>query len=184
MSWISTYSGRRFDIFNPRPEDVHLEDIAHALSMNCRYNGHTEYFYSVAEHSVVASRHCDPAHALAVLMHDAAEAYLTDIPRPIKQQWPEFSAHEMEVLMTILVGLGLPSIGDAGWKEIQEADRRMLATERLQLMPNVTDDWGLAGVEPYSMKTDTGGAYVQLPCLVPALAKVAFLGRYAELTEG
>lgn len=181
MSWISTYSGRQFDIFNPQAESVHLEDIAHALSMNCRYNGHVERFYSVAEHSVVASLHCNQDHALAVLMHDAAEAYLTDIPRPIKQRWPSFSAHEMEVLMVILVGLNLPSVGNDGWEEIKAADRRMLATERIQLMPNCTDDWGLDGVEPYSFKTDTGGCFVQLSCWDPDTAKQEFLKRYEQL---
>lgn len=175
MSRISTVSGGSFDVLNPCAEDVNLEDIAHALAMNCRYNGHTNQFYSVAEHSVIMSQQGDPEHALALLIHDAAEAYLTDIPRPVKEMFPAFSTHEMGVLMVILEALELPSIDVNGWAAIAEADLRMLATERPQLLPKVTDSWPcLHGVTGYDVK---------LPCWNPEKAKAEFLKRYCELTN-
>lgn len=187
MSHISTYTGKLFNIFDPQPADICLEDIAHALAMNCRYNGHVERFYSVAEHSVVASLQCPPEYALVVLMHDAAEAYMTDVPRPIKQAWPEFSSHETGVLMAILGALGLPAIDVHGWAAITEADLRMLATEREQLLPNVRDAWPcLYGVLPYGREHaarggEAHGDPLELECWDPARGKAEFLARFSEL---
>ena len=62
--WMQTYTGRQFWPIDPRANEVHIEDIAHALSMMCRYNGHCRTFYSVAEHSVLVSQHVPPEHAL------------------------------------------------------------------------------------------------------------------------
>lgn len=173
MSWICTQSGGRFDIFDPKPEAVSIEDIAHALAMNCRYNGHTDRFYSVAEHCVVATIYCEPQFAMDVLLHDAAEAYLSDIPSPIKQRWPEFSAHEDVVLRTIFEGLGVPWMSAEARAHIKSVDKRMLATEKPQLLPNAQDDWDcLVGVEPYRHR---------LICLGPRHAKNAYIHRFAEL---
>jgi hypothetical protein len=92
--WIQTYSGRQFWPLDPRVEDVHLEDIAHALSNVCRYTGHVREFYSVAEHSVHVSWSCEPEDALWGLLHDASEAYLADMARPVKQNMPVYVAAE------------------------------------------------------------------------------------------
>lgn len=86
---LHTFTGRKFDLANPRAEDVCLEDIAHALSQLCRFGGHTREFYSVAQHSVAVSDRCwvgvGDAGQRYGLLHDASEAYLVDLPTPLKQ---------------------------------------------------------------------------------------------------
>lgn len=83
-SWIQTYSHHKFHPFDPRPEDIFIEDIAHALSMICRFTGHTRKFYSVAQHSALVSRYCRSENKLWGLLHDASEAYICDMSRPVK----------------------------------------------------------------------------------------------------
>lgn len=82
--WIQTFSGIKFYPFDPKPEEIDIVDIAHALSMQCRFTGHVKKFYSVAEHSVRVSFLCKPENALYGLLHDASEAYLCDVARPVK----------------------------------------------------------------------------------------------------
>jgi 5'-deoxynucleotidase YfbR-like HD superfamily hydrolase len=84
MSWIQTYQGGCFEPFNPHPDQIHIRDIAHALALTCRFTGHCLDFYSVAQHSVMVSQIVSHKHALAGLLHDASEAYLTDVASPIK----------------------------------------------------------------------------------------------------
>ena len=79
-SWLQTYTGIQFWPLDPRPEEIDIQDIAHALSLLCRFNGHCQRFYSVAEHSVHVSTILAPEFGLWGLLHDAAEAYLSDIP--------------------------------------------------------------------------------------------------------
>src|SRR5690242_720613 len=86
---IRTYTGRAFSPLDPNPDDIVIEDIAHALSLNCRFTGHVRWHYSVAQHSVLCSEIVPSEYALTALLHDASEAYLSDIARPIKQQ-PDF----------------------------------------------------------------------------------------------
>lgn len=81
---IKTYSGIWFDVFNPKPKNIDIEDIAHALSNICRFNGHTDKFYSVAQHSVFCAFLASDKNKLRALLHDASEAYICDIPRPLK----------------------------------------------------------------------------------------------------
>jgi len=83
-SWIQTYTGRAFWPLDPREEEICLEDIAHSLSHQCRFAGHTREHYSVAQHSVLVANLVPSQHALWGLLHDASEAYLVDLPRPIK----------------------------------------------------------------------------------------------------
>lgn len=86
---IRTYTGILFDPFHPKIEDINIYDIAHALSNECRYAGHCSKFYSVAEHSVIISKLCSEENALTGLLHDGSEAYVKDLPRPIKHH-PKF----------------------------------------------------------------------------------------------
>ncbi len=122
-SRIQTYSGRWFDFRSFAPGDFHLEDIAWALSMQCRYNGMTHRFYSVAEHSVIVSTHVAPAHARHALLHDAAEAYMGDIVSPLKQLMPEFTAIEarMESAIFERFGVAITTASAADVKFIDEA---------------------------------------------------------------
>lgn len=88
--YITTYTGVHFYPLEPDPEDIRIEDIAHALSMHCRANGHYKYFYSVADHCIdcaveAEARGMDAYVSLLCLLHDAAEAYISDIPRPVKR---------------------------------------------------------------------------------------------------
>src|SRR6266496_3875421 len=88
-------SGKWFNVFNPKPEDVDIRDIAHALSNQCRFTGHTKEFYSVAQHSVLVSTFCAPEDAAWGLLHDASEAYLSDIASPVKKH-PDFGPFYLE----------------------------------------------------------------------------------------
>src|ERR1035441_1601867 len=89
---ITTFSGVRFWPLIPNPADIRIEDIAHALSNQCRFGGHTREFYSVAEHSVRVSQLCTPENALWGLLHDASEAYLSDVTAPITEL-PQLEAY-------------------------------------------------------------------------------------------
>jgi hypothetical protein len=99
---ILVHSGIIFDVFNPKIEDITIEDIAHALSNICRYGGHSPKFYSVAQHSVFCSHdNGTPKEQLELLMHDASEAYLADLPRPIKRNMPNYIVIEDALLKLI-----------------------------------------------------------------------------------
>ena len=147
--WLWTYTGRRFWPRCPRAEDVCIEDVAHHLSMLCRFSGATRTFYSVAEHCVRVSLECDPADALAGLLHDAAEAYCADIPRPIKHE-PGFDEFwrpiEDRLHAAVCAAFGIDAALPAS---VSEADDRMAVTEMRDLhavpRPRVTYvDWSTA----------------------------------------
>lgn len=148
--WIETYSGRKFHPLDPRPEDVEIEDIAHSLAMQCRFNGHCRFFYSVAEHSVLVARHVESVAgreaALWALLHDAAEAYVTDVPRPIKPMLRGYGEIEGRVMAAIAQRFGLPAVMP---REVKEADRRILTDEHYRVMgregPGVVNVWGTDG---------------------------------------
>lgn len=103
--WTQTYSGRQFWPLDPRPEDVALIDIAAALSKIARYGGHCLRFQSVAEHCVLMVRRMDgvrtPRERRTVLLHDASEAYLLDMPRPLKPYLPGYLAFEDQLMRVI-----------------------------------------------------------------------------------
>ena len=138
MSWIQTYSGEVFSPEYPTEDTINLEDIAHALSMICRFNGHCAQFYSVAEHSVYVSRFVSLELAMWGLMHDAAEAYISDLARPVKPMVQGFDCLELEIMKSIKGVFNLE--GDVPQK-VKDADLRMLATERKQLMGKADRDW-------------------------------------------
>lgn len=166
--WIQTYCGNRFWPLDPRPEEVHIMDIAHALSMKCRYNGHAKRFYSVAEHSVLVSQHVPPEHALWGLLHDAEEAYLPDIPRPVKKHLPFWKDISDPVQRAVCEAYNLPPNEPPVVKEI---DYAICADEKLVLMADGPAWEGLGA--PI-------GADIQ--CLSPSEAKADFLYRFLELT--
>jgi 5'-deoxynucleotidase YfbR-like HD superfamily hydrolase len=142
--WIQTFSGRKFHSMAPRPEEVFIEDIAHSLSLLCRFNGHCKRYYSVADHSVRVSRILPAELRLWGLLHDAGEAYLTDLPRPVKKGLPQFSEIEDRVLEQVALRFGL------SWpmpRAVKDADNLLLATEARDLMAPPAGDWKL-GVDP------------------------------------
>jgi len=144
-AWIQTYTGRRFRPFDPRPDDVCIEDIAHALALKCRFCGHCTAFYSVAQHSVLVSEAC-AAHGwgwgtqLEGLLHDAAEAYLPDVPRPVKPHIPGFADIERQVEEAVARAFGLTTPWHPAVKRI---DTAILRDEARQLMDGDHSDWNL-----------------------------------------
>ena len=133
---IFTYSGNRFWPLDPRSEEILIDDIAQSLSLICRFNGHICDFYSVAQHSVHVSYLCDKENALWGLLHDASEAYLADIPRPIKSLLPGYKDREKQVMEGICNKFGLPIVEPP---DVKTADNVMLATEMRDLMPNMDE---------------------------------------------
>jgi hypothetical protein len=138
-NWIQTFTGRQFWPLNPRPEDVCIEDIAHALALKCRYTGHCRRFYSVAEHSVRASYLVKPEFALLALMHDATEAYMPDVAAPIKREMPILREMEDRIWGAICAALNLP--GEQMPADIKKVDLILLATERRDLLSPPPIPW-------------------------------------------
>lgn len=129
--WMQTYTGKAFWPLDPRPEEVDPLDIARALSMICRYGGHTSRFYSVAEHCVLMSEAVAPEHALWALLHDATEAYVGDMIRPLKRMMPAYAQAEDALMAVICHRFGLDPVCPA---EVKDADNRILVNERKALM--------------------------------------------------
>lgn len=172
-SWIQTFTGRPFWPLAPRPEDVAIEDIAHALSMICRYNGHCRRFYSVAEHSLLLCQEVtrlepeNVLHQLQALLHDAAEAYLCDIPRPVKPLLPGYYAAERAVDAAISARLGITIAPKTTL--IHDLDTRILVDEAEALMPVESAAWHWRLGPPLG---------VEIRALAPADAEVEFLAAY------
>lgn len=146
MNWILTFTGKRFDLFEPDADMIDPRDISHALAHLCRFNGHTRELYSVAQHSCIVADLVPQEHKLAALLHDAAEAYLGDMTRPLKQWMPDYRRFEDVVWATVCEHFDLdPDLPDC----VHQADMIALATERRDLMPTDTAIWDcLADMEP------------------------------------
>ena len=137
--FIETYKGHKFHFLNPQPDEIDIEDIAHHLSLTCRFVGACRVFYSVAEHSIRVAEIVPDKYQLLALLHDASEAYLPDLARPEKAGMPEFKAMEQVILQAIWRKFGIdPMLTVDG--VVKEADNILLATEARDLMDN-TDDW-------------------------------------------
>jgi uncharacterized protein len=130
---MTTFSGRRIDPLNLQPGDINIEDIAHSLSLLCRFGGHTTSFYSVAQHSVRVARALPPELWLEALLHDATETYLQDLIRPIKRQLPQYSVLEQRVWNTLAFRYNLNSHLSS---EIIYVDNACLKSEIAQFLPS------------------------------------------------
>jgi hypothetical protein len=168
--WFQTYTGKRFFPLAPVVEDICIEDIARALSMQCRFAGHVREFYSVAQHSVLVSLHVPAEHALWGLLHDAAEAYCQDVIRPVKHSpsMAPYRAIEERMEAAIAARFGLPYEMPAC---IKEADNRALMTERRDVLATQRA-WSLRA-EPFPSRI------IPQP---PEVAEEQFLLRFRELT--
>jgi uncharacterized protein len=171
-SWIQTFTLKKFFPLKPRSEDICIEDIAHALSLQCRFSGHINEFYSVANHSVLVSYICDSKDALFGLLHDASEAYLVDIPKPLKDSgsFEEYKRAE-NLLQTIIYNKYCQDSEEP--ISVKEADKILLATEARDLFSGFHPDWNMP-IKP-------------LPFIIkpmsPKEAEKAFLERFKELNE-
>ncbi|NJR80428.1 YfbR-like 5'-deoxynucleotidase [Sphingomonas corticis] len=144
-------SGNYFDLLDPAASRFTVGDIAQGLAFTCRFAGQCREFYSVAEHSIHTSQIVPERFALAALMHDAAEAFIGDVTRPLKSLLPDYKAIEKEIERVIFERFGL---GDLPYSdEVKTADLRMLAAEQAALMPHHDDSWAcIAGIEPAEIK--------------------------------
>ena len=160
---IRTASGIYIDVFDPKEEEITIEDIAHALSNQCRFSGHLPRFYSVAQHSVLCSKLAEGTNKLAALLHDASEAYLLDIPSPIKPHLSNYKKIEDNLMKFISKKFGFTFPLN---KHVKAVDRRMLEIEWHHIMldrKHVPDDEDV------------------LECWTPEEAKEKFLEAFNEL---
>lgn len=172
---ILTNEGKYFEFLLPGNHEFTVTEIAHALSHICRFTGHVREFYSVAQHSYLASCIVPKEHALSALMHDASEAYLGDVSSPLKSMMPDYKALELEVEAALFAKLGLPFPMHPC---IKQADLRLLMTERRDLLP------------PDRVVVENNAFWanvVPLPFIIhpvtPEKSKRLFLDRYKELTQ-
>jgi hypothetical protein len=165
--WIQTLSGRRVDVFDPDPGDFAAEDIAAGLANTCRFSGQLQHHYSVAQHSLIMSYTVPGFCAFEALLHDAAEAYLGDVPRPIKYGLPDYRAVSeiVETAIALRWRLVYP------WPdEVHAADMRMVMTEARHFGRD-TAEWGIDAV-PYD---------IELIRTTPEVSRVAWMARFRQL---
>lgn len=163
--WMLTATGGEFYPLDPRPEEVQIKDIAHALAMSCRYGGHTTHFYSVAEHCVLMAQHAPAGLEMTTLLHDASEAYLQDIIRPVKVHLANYLSIENRLMYVIGERFGFSWPMPA---EVKRLDEAMIGAEREQAvrfpLNKAWSQW--KPVEPLPVK---------IQFWPPALAKERFL---------
>lgn len=177
--WIQTYTGRMVWPLAPHADDIAIEDIAHALALKCRYGGHSREFFSVAQHSVMVSHMVPECDAIWGLLHDAGEAYLPDVVRPIKgacyvrcgESFLAFSEAEEDILIAVANKFELiypmPST-------VLGADLCCLERERRQLMGEPP--------EPWETEKWWDGHTGPIACWSWQEAEKRFLERWKELT--
>lgn len=170
--WIQTFTGRAVHLLDPRPEEIHIEDIAHALAHICRYTGHVEMFYSVAEHSLWASFLVPPHLRLTALLHDATEAYVNDLSKPLKNLLPAYEAIEQKMWLAVAERFGIPSELP---KEVKTVDKALLMAEHAMLLKPPPAPWGYRDVTPTPNFKPL--------CLAPIIGEIAFLNRFITLTH-
>lgn len=154
-SYIGTYNGGQFWVNNPMVEDISLEEITHALAYNVRFNGHTDIFWSVAQHSLLVERIMDDLYqeryslnsivdkhraCLAALLHDFSEGYMSDIARPFKKSLPDYLNFERNVQNCINSLFEIEEIPEGIQSLIAEADTLALAVEANTIL-NPCESW-------------------------------------------
>lgn len=165
-----THKGIQFWPLDPRAEDILIEDIAHSLALQCRFAGHCCFHYSVAQHSVIVSKNVETQAAIWGLLHDAAEAYLVDLPRPIKRYsklgdaYREVEDNLMECIVKRFNLGPMPA-------SVKIADDRCLMTEKRDVMPGSNKPW-IETAEPYEEK---------IVRMTPECAEYEFLAQWDVL---
>lgn len=181
--WFITAHGRRLFILEPDPAHIHIDDIAHALSNLCRFGGHVP-FYSIAQHSVLVSRIVPQQFALAGLLHDASEAYLGDVIRPLKRQLFVYRDIERQwedvIARRFRLGGSMPHTCSA---EVKLADLVALATERRDLLPFADPKQAPTAWEWVEDELAVEPHPDRIVPLSPSDARTRFLARFEELTD-
>jgi len=169
---MDTFSGGQFYPLDPDHSEVDLRDVAQGLANTCRYGGQCQFYYPVATHSRYVSRELalehEPIVQLYGLLHDAAEAYVTDVPRPVKGELPAFERIEREIRQSVWKSLGVPQPTEKQWAAVERADDRLLRYEADELLDRFQPD------------TVPDLQYDLQPCTPPE-ARGAFLDRAEEL---
>lgn len=160
------------DYAAPSPDDIDIIDIAVALSRECRYAGHASHFYSVAQHSVLCSRLVQPELAIEALLHDAAEAYIKDIPTPLKRILPDYNVIEERFDIAIRRHFNLPETPSAA---IKVADNILLVTEVRDLFP--------VGRVLHKVPIEAEPMSGRIWPLAPETAKDQFMDRFQHLVR-
>ena len=171
--YIHLFSGTRFYPQDPRPENIYISDIAHALSNICRFTGHVRDFLSVAQHCVMCAEQAPKAYKLEALLHDASEAYIADLSRPVKSLLDDYRKIEERIEIACATCFGLPYPMSPVVKEI---DDRMLITEASQLFaddPNAW--WKTAPGDPLQLFD------IKIPSWSPRAAELRFLEAFNKL---
>ena len=170
--WMQTYTGRKFYPADPQPDMIDIRDIAHALSHVARFAGHTDEFFSVGQHSYMMSlRFVDPKLSLEALLHDATEAYLGDVPSPLKALLPDYKVLEKKLDAVIREKFGLPPEMSP---TVKDRDVEALFWELHYLMGPAPADVKLAPVMG-------GHASLDIPNWKPKKIEEMFLKRYRDL---
>ena len=183
-NYIGTYNGGRFWVTDPQVQDVEIEEIAHSLSLNCRFNGHTRHLWTVAQHSILVSDICfyeDPFIGLIGLLHDASEGYISDIARPFKHVLEKYLDIEKQVQKKIYeaCGIEVDEIDEGTMRKVKEADDLALSAEAHKLM-NPCDDWiSWGGFDNPNIKTLERSIRMENPQLV----KGKYIRRLMELLK-
>lgn len=171
---FTTFTGIMFNPINPEIYMVNIKDICHSLSNVCRFGGHVSEFYSVAQHSVHVSQICDPEDALAGLMHDASEAYIGDMVRPLKYTDSMQPFREIELNLEKIIAKRF-GINNPMPPSVKAADDVLVVAEALRLF-NPQPKWALdtLSIKPHSFKlTDIWS---------PKFARAMFMQRFLELS--
>lgn len=177
---IQTYTGRLYNPWNPKPEQISLIDIAHGLSQICRFCGQSKHLWSVAQHSLLVltildDQGYDEEVQLAGLLHDAPEAYLNDLNPIIKADLPRYRQLETLAIHTIYRGLGMLPLFADHKDVVKAADLVALATERRDMMGHPHIIWSdIQNIRPLPQK---------LRCIDPPEAKHRFLVIADELIK-
>jgi 5'-deoxynucleotidase YfbR-like HD superfamily hydrolase len=174
---ITTFTGKRFYLLEPVIEDIDIRDIAHSLSMQCRWTGHSKFHYSVAQHCYYCSFLGSKKEAFDRLMHDASESYLSDISRPLKHYTDVGTMYRLQerIIQNAIrhrFGLGKEP------KSVHEADNQMLFAEKKQIMGD--PDWD----ESLEIHTNYGTASINIKKWSPEYAERMFLKRFKQLYKG
>jgi hypothetical protein len=171
-AWIQTYTGKKFFPLNPRIEDICIQDIAHALSMQCRFTGHCKKFYSVAQHSVLVSYLCNEQDRKHGLLHDGSEYALGDVSSPLKRSGRFEEYKKMEKVLQAAI-YRVFDLSEAEPPSVKAADLLMLGIEAQTLLEPKHPDWKYPVIPP---------PLAVIP-LSPEQAETLFLQRFNELFD-